>query len=100
MRRAPLLAVGLGALVLAVSYRTSSDAHRPMPRPTENRLDEEAEERNREAREKWFEEIHRAPGGIDWRKVEDANGRDEMLRRNARKGAPPPPAREASWGGR
>lgn len=97
MRRAPLLAVGIGALVLAVSYRASSDGRRPMPRPTENPLEEEAEERNREAREAWFEEMHRAPGGTDWRKVEAANGRDEVLRRNARKGAPPPPAGAASW---
>ncbi len=105
MRRAPLLGFGIGALALVGAIVVSSRGTEGPPRlergwrpePTENPLEEEDEERNRTAREVWFEQIHRAPGGTDWRKIEAANGRDEVLRRNARKGAPPPPAGAAGW---
>lgn len=53
------------------------------PEPTEHWLEEEAEESNREARQRWIEELHRAPPDVDWRAVERANGAREQARRNA-----------------
>src|SRR5436190_12169790 len=53
------------------------------PEPTENWLEEEAEANNRAGRERWLEELHRAPPDVDWRAIERANGEREQARRNA-----------------
>lgn len=59
--------------------------------PTENRLDEEAEERNHSLRERWIDRMHRAPPGVDWRQVEARNGAAAVARRRQLAAAPPPP---------
>jgi hypothetical protein len=43
------------------------------PATTVHRLDEGAEENNREARDQWLEGMHRAAPGTDWRAIEHAN---------------------------
>ncbi|MBI5363145.1 MAG: hypothetical protein HZA53_08195 [Planctomycetes bacterium] len=53
------------------------------PRPTENVLDDEDEERQHELRREWYERLHRAARGVDWRAIEDANAEAELQRRNA-----------------
>ena len=78
MRRVALV-VGL-ALCAACASESPS---RRLPLPTENWLDEEAEERNESGRKAWIEELHRAAPGVDWRAVELENGRVEQDRRNA-----------------
>jgi len=55
--------------------------HRP-PAPTENRLDPDAEQRNKAGRLKWLEDMHRAAPGVDWRAIEEQNGRAAMGRRS------------------
>jgi MYXO-CTERM domain-containing protein len=45
-------------------------------------MDLTAERAHKKARKKWFEEIHRAPEGVDWREVERANGRAQIAKRN------------------
>jgi hypothetical protein len=56
-------------------------AGRSLPPPTEHVLEEEAEERNKDARKQWFEQMHRTAPDVDWRAVEKANGVAEMARR-------------------
>ncbi|MBK7645433.1 MAG: hypothetical protein IPJ19_20740 [Planctomycetes bacterium] len=51
------------------------------PRPTEEGMDEEEEERGHEARERYIEELHRAPRDVDWRAIERANQERELARR-------------------
>jgi len=53
------------------------------PEPTENWLGEEAEAESNAGRERWLEELHRAPPDVDWRAIERANGEREQARRNA-----------------
>ena len=53
----------------------------PLPPPTEHWLDENAESRNKSAREAWIEEMHRAAPDVDWREIERQNGLAEMERR-------------------
>ncbi|RMH02273.1 MAG: hypothetical protein D6702_09290 [Planctomycetota bacterium] len=71
----PVVLVGLPACVQLVSPTA--------PEPTEHRLDEGAEARNKSARREWIEGMHLAPPGVDWREVERANGLAAMGRRNA-----------------
>ncbi|MFO1009159.1 MAG: hypothetical protein U1F29_03770 [Planctomycetota bacterium] len=52
------------------------------PRPTENDLDDEDEERQHELRAAWYEDLHRAARGTDWRAIERANSKAELARRN------------------
>ncbi len=59
-----------------------TEAREPVPRPTEHRLDADAERRNKEERLAWFEHMHRAGPGVDWREIERQNGRIEQERRN------------------
>jgi hypothetical protein len=51
------------------------------PRPTEEGMSEEEEERGHEARRRWVEEMHAAPPGVDWRAIEQANQERELERR-------------------
>ena len=51
------------------------------PAPTEHDLDDDAESKNKELRERWIEEMHRTAPGVDWRAIERENGRREMERR-------------------
>ncbi|MHC5110034.1 MAG: WD40/YVTN/BNR-like repeat-containing protein [Planctomycetota bacterium] len=52
------------------------------PQPTEHFLDEDAEKRNKKAREAWIENMHRAADGVDWRIIERDNRIAEWQRRN------------------
>jgi photosystem II stability/assembly factor-like uncharacterized protein len=67
---------------------------RLLPRPTEHRLDRDAERRHKQERREWIEEIHRTAPGVDWRAIERRNGLDRMTRRNetnvGRSGGPSP----------
>lgn len=65
--------------------------------PTEIGQGEGEEGENRGRREAWFEEMHRAPPGVDWRAAERENGRRLMERRNRLAGAPRPPAEAPRW---
>lgn len=65
--RMAALATLLAALAAAPAARSATAP------PTHHRLDADAEERNREARERWFESLHRAAPGTDWRVIERAN---------------------------
>lgn len=52
-----------------------------LPSPTEiAQWKEDGRERKRERRE-WFEEMHAAPPGVDWRVIEEANRQEASLRR-------------------
>ncbi len=53
-----------------------------LPAPTEHRLEQDAEERSNEGRQRWLEEMHVAPPGVDWRAIERANQDRERERRN------------------
>ncbi|MEZ4387172.1 MAG: FlgD immunoglobulin-like domain containing protein [Candidatus Krumholzibacteriia bacterium] len=53
------------------------------PRPTEHRLDRDAERRNEDGRRAWLEAMHRTAPGVDWRAIERDNGRVLQERRNA-----------------
>ncbi len=82
LRPASLFALAVPAgLALALSWQLAliaapapSPALRLPPRPTEHRLDEDAERLNRKGRRAWMEEMHRAAPGTDWRALERANG--------------------------
>ncbi|RME23739.1 MAG: hypothetical protein D6798_12915, partial [Deltaproteobacteria bacterium] len=65
------------------------------PPPTEHWLDEDVERRNKQARKAWFEAMHRAAPGVDWRAIERRNGLAETARRRALRDAPP--ATHGSW---
>ena len=82
LRPASVLALATpAALALALSWQLnfialprSSRALRLPPRPTEHRLDADAERLNRKGRRAWMEEMHRTAPGTDWRAIEQANG--------------------------
>jgi hypothetical protein len=69
-----------------------------LPPPTEHVLEEDAEERNRDARRRWLEQMHRVAPGVDWREIERANGLAEMARRNRLAQAAPQFLMTSSWG--
>ena len=52
------------------------------PRPTEQGMSEEQEERGHEARRRWVEAMHRAPPDVDWRAIERTNQERELARRH------------------
>jgi len=56
---------------------------RALPMPTEHRLDEDAERLNRKGRRAYIEQLHRAAPGVDWRAIEQANGRARETRHAA-----------------
>lgn len=58
-------------------------AARSLPPPTEHRLGEGVERDNKSARKRWFQELHRAAPGVDWKAIERDNGLVEMARRNS-----------------
>src|SRR5262245_22336904 len=74
------LVAALGLVASACSGQ--QDARPVFPRPTENRLDEEAEERQTTLRKAWFEHRHQAGLGVDWRALERANGEAQTEKRN------------------
>jgi photosystem II stability/assembly factor-like uncharacterized protein len=63
------------------------------PAPTENWLEDDAEETQKQRRKAWFRELHKAPPGVDWQAIERANGLAQIAKRNAL--AAPPPGPEA-----
>ena len=85
---APLLVLAAFA-ALASCTKKEEEARQLYPRtsevgpePTENWLEEEAEEEQHERRKRWFEERHKAPPEVDWREVERANGVAQIAKRN------------------
>jgi len=68
-----------------------------LPEPTESWLQEDAEERNHEARAAWIERMHRAPPDVDWRAVERENGLRQVARRRALRAAPPSSPVAGTW---
>lgn len=70
--------------------------------PTEGRAtahdQEEGAGRNtKAARELWMAQKHRAAPGVDWQQVERENGLAQVRKRNALRGAAPPPAGSPRW---
>jgi len=72
----------LALLALLVACSGQGTARAVFPRPTEDALDPEAEERQTPLRKAWFEHRHQAPPGVDWRALERANGEAQIERRN------------------
>jgi len=74
----------LCALALIGLYACSrqSPARPVYPQPTEDWLDEEAEERQTPLRKAWFEHRHQAAPGVDWRELERQNGEAQVEKRN------------------
>ena len=68
---------------LALSFVAYGQSEKQMipPPPTEHRLDEGAESRNKELRQEYFEMMHRAAPGVDWRAVGREKGLAAMERR-------------------
>ena len=60
----------------------------PLP-PTEHWLHEDAEHTNKKRRKAWFKERHRTPPNIDYKAVEQYNGLQQIVRRNALSGRTP-----------
>ena len=52
------------------------------PPPTQVGLGEQDEGGQRQRREAWFEERHKAPPELDWRAIERANGTAQIAKRN------------------
>jgi hypothetical protein len=73
----------------------------PMPRPlppVETLIVEDSEFTKKRARKAWFAERHRTAPGTDWKALERANGRAQLIKRNAlARGAAPPPAFSGTW---
>ena len=72
--------------LLLADWPEEKPESRPMPLPTENRM--EAHEEKSHARKAWFKERHRAPDGVDWLRMERANGEAQVKKRRL----PLPPA--------
>ena len=70
---------------------------RSQPPPTEHWLGEGAEARNKADRKAFYNFIHRAPPGVDWRAVERRNGLARIARRNALSLRPPEADGTARW---
>ncbi len=86
------------ALYLLPSNPDTAQRVIPGPPPTENWLDDGAEQRQKERRKEWIQAMHRAPPGVDWRAVERANGRAQLAKRNAMaRGERPPAAGGGRW---
>ncbi|MBI1851974.1 MAG: hypothetical protein HYR85_16675 [Planctomycetes bacterium] len=81
-RRTGFLAVFLCALVGLPACDSRTKTLRALPPPTEDGMDGDAEEEHRLERAAWFERMHAAPPGVDWREIERENGRLEQERRN------------------
>jgi photosystem II stability/assembly factor-like uncharacterized protein len=71
----------LSPLVLAACSPQPA-ARAVFPQPTEDFLDEAAEERQTPLRKAWFEHRHRAGPGVDWRALERMNGETQVEKRN------------------
>ena len=104
----PLLLIGVGgviasSLLIGLQSWTPVPPAAPWPPPptpgpfglSERIARSEVQE---EARHRWFEEMHRAPPGVDWRELERANGLAQIAKRNALAAMPlPPDATDGSW---
>jgi photosystem II stability/assembly factor-like uncharacterized protein len=80
---APLLARSSPLLLIVLCACSSQERARAVfPRPTEDFLDEDAEERQSARRRAWLEHRHQAGPGVDWRALERANGEAQIEKRN------------------
>jgi MYXO-CTERM domain-containing protein len=93
MRRRLLLLGPLAALLpLAVKGYVGREARPALrPAPTENWLDEEAEERAHAGRATWMRQMHRSPPDVDWEGIERQNGLAQVRRHRALASAAAPP---------
>lgn len=73
---------GETAIAAPTSAREGRTALIP-PAPTENWLAPDAEARSQRGRREWYERLHRAAPGVDWRAVERANHETNLLARRA-----------------
>jgi hypothetical protein len=86
------LLIAVAALLVFVAIRAqraapvtelqAKPALATVPRPTEQGMDAEVEEQGHRERDRWFERMHRAAPGVDWRAIELRNAEREMERRN------------------
>ncbi|MFH2002826.1 MAG: hypothetical protein ABIK28_24365 [Planctomycetota bacterium] len=59
-------------------------ASKTFPRPTEHRLSEDAESKNKALKRQYHENMHQAAPGIDWKSMEKQNGLEAMDRKRHR----------------
>ena len=79
----PRIASLLALCLFLGACRSARPAPGPeRPAPTEHRLEEGAEGENRERREAWMEERHRAAPEVDWRAIERVNAERAREARN------------------
>ena len=94
------LVSALTLLLLLVCSFLPMEQVRPMPNtppPTEHWLDEGAETRQMSARKEYYENMHRAAPGVDWRAVERENGLAAMDRRRETPLFPPLAPTQGTW---
>jgi len=72
--------VGCGGTVQRQTHTTLSDS--VVPEPTEVLLEQREGPEWKQRRREWFESLHRAAPGTDWRALERENRRDQLRRRN------------------
>ncbi len=81
----PLFALAAGVVfgLDRVALLDPLAAGSPLPLPTEHRLDDGAEARQKKARKEWMAYVHKSAPGTDWKAIERENGLREMERRSA-----------------
>lgn len=72
-----LCAVALSAISLHF-HTANTKMDLPMPLPTEHRQNADAESRNKIERRQWIEQMHRAAPGLDWKAIEQTNGKQRQ----------------------
>jgi MYXO-CTERM domain-containing protein len=83
-----------GALTRATS---PSGRTLPLPPPTENWLDHDAEQNQKKARKAWMAQMRKGAPDVDWRATERRNGLAQQDRRNAMAAGGVPPPLDAAW---
>ena len=83
--------VSADATLARERIRRAKARHGALPEhpPTEHRQTDDAEQRHKQARKDWVEEMHTA-GDVDWKAVERANGLAQIRKRNRLALRPPP----------
>jgi photosystem II stability/assembly factor-like uncharacterized protein len=75
--------IALGLFSIQWNQKNSNSTP-PIPLPTEHRQSQDAEKRHKLERRQWIEQMHRAAPGVDWRAIEQANGKQrQRIRREA-----------------
>jgi hypothetical protein len=68
--------------IFFLSIRENKTSGFPLPQPTEHHQSDDAENHNKIARKQWIEQMHRTAPGVNWRAIEQANGKQLQQRRN------------------